>query len=99
MVQAFQGPQDVVGVTRWRVRCGLPTVRELVRANEFIIVDSSRTIHDSSGFEAENRCVQCLGSAHRIKILPQERDLTVRSSQEDHITIAWRSWSIKLTPR
>src|SRR5258708_1863691 len=29
MVQAFPGPQDVVGVRRWRVRCGLPTIREL----------------------------------------------------------------------
>jgi hypothetical protein len=28
MVQAFPGPQDVVGVRRWRVRCGLPTIRE-----------------------------------------------------------------------
>jgi hypothetical protein len=27
MVQAFPGPQDVVGVRRWRVRCGLPTTR------------------------------------------------------------------------
>jgi hypothetical protein len=27
MVQAFPGPQDVVGVGRWRVRCGLPTTR------------------------------------------------------------------------
>jgi hypothetical protein len=26
MVQAFLGPQDVVGVGRWRVRCGLPTI-------------------------------------------------------------------------
>jgi len=28
MVQAFPGPQDVVGVRRWRVRCGLPTTRK-----------------------------------------------------------------------
>jgi hypothetical protein len=27
MVQAFPGSQDVVGVRRWRVRCGLPTNR------------------------------------------------------------------------
>ena len=27
MVQAFPAPQDVVGVRRWRVRCGLPTIR------------------------------------------------------------------------
>src|SRR5260370_1250684 len=66
----------------------LPTTRELVRANEFTSADSSRTIHDSSGFEAENRCVQCLSSAHRIKIFPQERDLAIHSSQEDHIS--WR---------
>jgi hypothetical protein len=29
MVQAFPGPQDVVGVRRWGVRCGLPTNQEL----------------------------------------------------------------------
>src|SRR5258708_3998136 len=28
MIQAFPGPKDVVGVRRWRVRCGLPTTRE-----------------------------------------------------------------------
>src|SRR5258707_11939784 len=34
MVQAFPGPQDVVGVRRWRVRCGLPTTHPyLVSSN------------------------------------------------------------------
>jgi hypothetical protein len=70
------------------VTSGLPTIRELMRANEFTSADSSRTIHDSSGFEAENRCVQCLGSAHRIKIFLQERDPAVRNSQEGHIILA-----------
>jgi hypothetical protein len=30
MVQAVPGPQDVVGVRRWRVRCGLPTNQTLL---------------------------------------------------------------------
>jgi hypothetical protein len=33
MVQAFPGPQDVVGVRRWRVRCGLPTNRPELEKN------------------------------------------------------------------
>src|SRR5918993_98120 len=42
----------------------------------------------SSGFEPENRRVQRLGSAHRIKIFPEERDLPVGSTQKHDIILA-----------
>jgi hypothetical protein len=40
MVQAFPGPQYVVGVRRWRVRCGLPTIRPESTIDGWEIINS-----------------------------------------------------------
>src|SRR5882762_3045993 len=41
----------------------------------------------SSELKAENRRIQRLGSTNRIEVLPQERDLAVCSTQEDHVVL------------
>ena len=41
MVQAFPGPQDVVGVRRWRVRCGLPTIRQQLTSAKRLLYPTS----------------------------------------------------------
>src|SRR5258707_14555289 len=52
MVQAFPGPQDVVGVRRWRVRCGLPTTHPyLVSSNCRIHRHEWRIRYESEGSE------------------------------------------------
>jgi len=65
-----------------------PPLRPPGRMSRRLGPRKARVPRSFSGFETENRCVQRLGGAHRIKIFPQERDLAVHGPQEDHIILA-----------